>query len=193
MTTNSFSTDQLREFVIAGHWNLPRVQEMLAQFPEILNVPYQWAENDYETAIQGAAHVGSPHVAEFLLAQGAPLEICTAAMLGRLDDVTRLLAEDPGLISARGAHGIPLIAHAALSGNTALAQLLYERGAHEGVSFALSNAVSKGHFEMTRWLLDHSAPDLNWTNYEGKTPLLIATEAGNQAIIALLQEYGALF
>jgi uncharacterized protein len=193
MTTNSFSTDQLREFVIAGHWNLPKVQEILAQFPEILNVPYQWGENDYETAIQGAAHVGSPHVAEFLLAQGAPLEICTAAMLGRLDDVTRLLAADPALINARGAHAIPLIAHAALSGNVALVQMLYERGAREGVSFALSNAVSKGHFEMTHWLLDHSTPDLNWTNYEGKTPLLIATEAGNQAIITLLQEYGALF
>src|SRR6185369_9343473 len=116
MTSASYSPEQLREFVIAGHWNLARVQEMLSQFPELLNVSYQWGENDYETAIQAAAHVGSAHVAEFLLTQGAPLEICTAAMLGRRDEVQRLLAEDPARIHARGAHAIPLLAHADLSG-----------------------------------------------------------------------------
>jgi uncharacterized protein len=192
MPTDAFSTDQLREFVIAGHWNLPKVREMLAQFPKMLDAPYKWGENDYETAIQAAAHVGSIPVAEFLLEQGAPLEICTAAMLARTDEVARLLDEDPGLINARGAHAIPLMAHAALSGNTALARMLVERGAREGISMALSNAVSKGHVEMTRWLLDNSTPDLSWTNYEGKTPLMIASEAGNEAIITLLLEHGAL-
>ena len=191
MTTPTFSTEQLREFVIAGHWNLPRVQEMLAQFPELLNVRYQWGENDYETAIQAAAHVGSAQVAEFLLGQGAPLEICTAAMLGRIPEVERLLAEDPARINARGAHAIPLLAHAALSGDTTLAQMLVEHGAQEGLSFALSNAVSKGHFDMTRWLLENGKPDLAWQNYEGKTPLTIATEAGNEALAALLREQGA--
>ncbi len=191
MSAESFSTEQLREFVIAGHWNLPKVQEILAQFPEILNVSYEWGENDYETAIQGAAHAGSAPVAEFLLSRGAPLEICTAAMLGREDEVIRLLAEDPGLINARGAHAIPLMAHAALSGNVALAQMLYEHGAHEGVSFALGLAVSKGHLEMTQWLLENGTPDLSWKNYEGKTPLMVATETRNEAIAALLLKYGA--
>ncbi len=191
MPAMSFSPDQLREFVIASHWNLPKVQEILAQFPEMLNISYQWAENDYETAIQAAAHVGSVPVAEFLLSQGAPLEICTAAMLGREDEVIRLLAEDPSLINARGAHAIPLMAHAALSGDVALARMLHEHGAHEGMSFALSLAVSKGHVEMTHWLLENGAPDLSWTNHEGKTPLTVAVEAGNETIAALLLKYGA--
>jgi ankyrin repeat protein len=192
MPKNAFSTDQLREFVIAGHWNLPKVQEMLAQSPEMLNEPYAWAENDTETAIQGAAHAGSIPVAEFLLEQGAPLEVCTAAMLGRADEVARMLAEDPGLINARGAHAIPLMAHAALSGNVVLVRMLAERGAREGISMALSNAVSKGHVEMTKWLLDNSSPDLSWTNYEGKTPLMIASEGSKDAIVTLLLEHGAL-
>ncbi len=191
MATNRFSSEQLREFVIAGHWNLPKVKEMLAEFPEILNVPYDWGENDWETAIQGAAHVGSPHVAEFLLAQGAPLEICTAAMLGRQADVERLLAENPALINAHGAHGIPLMAHAALSGNVSLAQMLLERGEHEEMSLALSNAVNKGYAGMTRWLLEHGAPDLSWKNYEGKNVLTIATERGDETISALLRDFGA--
>ena len=76
MPTGTFSNDQLREFVIAGHWNLPKVQELLAQYPDLLNARYQWGENDYEPAIQTATHAGTPAVTEFLLAQGAPLEIC---------------------------------------------------------------------------------------------------------------------
>ena len=191
MATNRFSDEQLREFVIAGHWNLLQVKEMLAEFPEILNVSYQWGEDDWETAIQGAAHVGSVQVAEFLLAQGAPLDICTAAMLGRQPDVERMLAENPALINAHGAHGIPLMAHAALSGNVHLAQVLLEHGAYNEFSFALSNAVSKGYLGMARWLLENGNPDLSWKNHEGKDVLTIAIERGDDAIIALLRDFGS--
>ena len=129
-------------------------------------------------------------MAEYLLDQGAPLESCTAAMLGRQDEVERLLETDPTQIHAHGAHGIPLIAHAALSGNVALVKMLFERGAHQGVSFALSNAVSKGHIDMERWLLENGHPDLNWKNFEGKTAQTIASEAGNADMLSLLSEKG---
>lgn len=192
MEKHRFSNEQLREFVIAGHWNLPHVQAMLAEFPEMLNVPYKWGEDDWETAIQGAAHVGSSHVAEFLLAQGAPLEICTAAMLGRQADVERLLDEDPNLVNAQGAHGISLMAHVALSGNVSLAQILFERGAKdEDMSLALGNAVGKGHTAMARWLLENYTPDLAWKNYEGKNSLTVATERGDHAMVDLLRGFGA--
>jgi small subunit ribosomal protein S3 len=88
------SHDQIRDFVIAGHSNLQKTQAMLAEYPTLLNVAYKWKENDLETAIQGAAHVGNVAIAEFLLTRGAPLEICTAAMLGRKKDVEHLLHED---------------------------------------------------------------------------------------------------
>lgn len=192
MTENRFSAEQLREFVIAAHWHLPKVQEVLVTFPEILNVPYLWAENDWETAIQAAAHAGSAHVADFLLAKGAPLEICTAAMLGRQRDVERLLAGDSALIHAVGAHGIPLMAHVALSGNVPLAQMLFELGAQEGMSFALSNAVSRGRLEMARWILENGNPDLTWKNYEGKTALTIASENSHDPLLVLLKNFGAV-
>lgn len=188
---NSASAEQVREFVIAGHGNLARVQEMLAANPELLNVSHMWRENDWETAIQGASHVGNADIAEFLLAQGAPLAIYTAAMLGRQDDVESWLDQDPSLINAVGAHGIPLMAHAALSGNVALASLLAQRGAREGMSFALSNAVSRGHREMVRWLLENGAPDLSWLNFQGKTPLAIAVERGDEDMATLLRGRGA--
>src|SRR5947199_10632453 len=94
-TTNThLSTDLVREFVIAGHGNLEKVQKMLEERPDLLNAPYAWTESDHETAIQAAAQVGSVPVAEYLLENGAPLEICTAAMLGRKEEVERRIREN---------------------------------------------------------------------------------------------------
>src|SRR5512143_1400904 len=136
--------DQIRDFIVAAHGNLPRVREMLIAHPGLLNTRHYWGDTDSETAIQAAAQTGSIPVVEYLLSKGAPLEICTAAMLGRKEDVERMLAKDPGLINARGAHGIPLMPHAALSGNLDLAKMLFERGATASMPHALGNAVMHG-------------------------------------------------
>src|SRR5512137_2486603 len=95
--------EQIGDFIVAAHGNLPRVREMLMAHPGLLNVRHYWTDTDSETAIQAAAQTGSVPVVEYLLERGAPLGICTAAMLGRTEDVQRMLDEDPGLIEARGA------------------------------------------------------------------------------------------
>jgi ankyrin repeat protein len=130
--------------------------------------------------------VGNRAIAEYLLAQGAPLDICAAAMLGRRDAVEHFLENDSALIQAHGAHGIPLLTHAAFSGDVELVAMLYEHGAQEGASSALSNAVGKGHANLARWLLNNSDADPNWQNYQGKTALDLARERGDDALIALL-------
>lgn len=185
------STELVRDFVIAGHGDLEKVKAMLSAHPELLNAAYEWKANDHETAIQAAAHVGNTAMAEYLLSRGAPLEICTAAMLGRKDEVERLLETNPAGVHAAGAHGIPLLAHAALSGNVALVKGLFERGAREGVSSALHNAVIMGHEHAARWLLEHARPDLAWTNFQGKTVLAVALEHGLEPLARLLREHGA--
>src|SRR5690348_2408518 len=113
----STQPEQIREFVIAGHGNLQKVKNMLNANPGLLNAQYRWNENDTETAIQAAAQVGSASVAKYLLERGAPLEICTAAMLGLHDEVVRFLNMNPGNVKAVGAHGIPLLPHTVWSGN----------------------------------------------------------------------------
>src|SRR5260370_10688026 len=92
-TNTLLSDDVVREFVIAGHGNLEKVRKILEQNPELLNASYAWSETDHETAIQVAAQVGSATVATYLLERGAPLEICTAAMLGRRDEVERRISD----------------------------------------------------------------------------------------------------
>jgi ankyrin repeat protein len=191
MATDHPTADEIREFVISGHGNLARVKEMLARHPSLLTIAHEWRPGDTETALQGAAHVGSREVAEYLLEQGAPLDICTAAMLGRRDEVEHFLREDETRIEANGAHGIPLLTHAALSGDVSLAHMLYERGARSGASLALSLAVTKGYLDMTRWLLENCHPDLTWKNFQEKTALEIATDKGHHEISTLLRKHGA--
>jgi ankyrin repeat protein len=186
------SPEQVQDFVVAAHGNLPRVREMLTEHPGLLNARHQWAENDGETAIQAAAQSGSMPVVEYLLAKGAPLEICTAAMLGRKDVVERMLDADPDLIHARGAHGIPLMPHAAMSNNLELARMLFKRGATDGLSLALGNAVMHGDARMARWIMERGHPDLTWKNYEGKSLWTIAGETGRKDMLALLSEHGVV-
>jgi ankyrin repeat protein len=186
-----FSPDQIRDFIIAAHGNLPRVREMLTKHPGLLNVRHYWSVNDSETAIQAAAQTGSAPVVEYLLDKGAPLDICTAAMLGRKDVVERMLDEDPSRIEARGAHGIPLMPHAAMSSNLELAQMLFERGATGGMSHALGNAVMHGDDRMARWILETGQADLAWKDYEGKSLVTIAQGTGKREMVELLRQHGA--
>lgn len=190
MSETTITPERVREFVIAGHSDLARVKQMLAETPGLLNIANKWREGDTETAVQAAAHVGNQAIAAYLLEQGAPLEICTAAMLGRIEDVEAFLESDPESIHATGAHNIPLLAHAVLSGDVSLVQMLYERGAKAGVSFALSNAVRRGDTAVAEWLLEHADPDLTWTDFQGKTVWDIAAEREDNAMMTLLRRFG---
>jgi ankyrin repeat protein len=183
----------LQEFVIAAHGSvqgdLDNVKQLLAEHPEFLNQGYEWDPTDIETALQAAAHMGQSTIAEYLLSQGAPLDICTAAMLGRSDAVHQFLAQDPAQINAVGAHTIPLLTHAVWSDNISLVQRIWEQGARAGASEALSNIVSEKRFKMAIWLLKHCDPDLNWKNFQGKTVIEVAQDMGESQMISLLEEY----
>ena len=191
-TTISISDERVREFVIAGHGNLARIQQMLDETPALLDMKYQWGENDWESAIQAAAHLGNVAVVEYLLSKGALLEICTAAMLGRRADIESLLAANGSLIKQNGAHGISILAHSALNGDVELFSYLLSQGAEGGISYALHNAVASGHLELAKWILENTSPALTWKNFEGKTILALAIDEGNQELQDLLRSHGAI-
>ena len=183
--------EAVEAFVLAAHGNLERVKELHRRHPEVLNARYATFD---ETALEAAGHMGRRDIAEYLLDAGAPLTIFAAAMLGRTDRVAEFLDRDPSLAGAQGVHGIPLLFHAALSGEIALADLLVARGGGNGAGVALHAAVRPGrvpgHVEMVRWLLARGA-DPETPNFEGKTPLRVAVETGQQEIADLLRRHGA--
>jgi ankyrin repeat protein len=187
MTTQQVDQELVGEFVTAAHGDEERVRALLAERPELLNERY--AKFD-ETALEAASHMGRREIAELLLAAGAPLTICAAAMLGRRDDVAAMLRGDASLAHSSGAHGIPLMFHAALGGDVKLAELLVERGGGDQIAGALHGAVWYGRLEMAEWLIQHGA-DRNRPNFQGKTPLELARELGDTAMVALLERYEA--
>ncbi|HKP54092.1 MAG TPA: ankyrin repeat domain-containing protein [Chloroflexia bacterium] len=185
--TQELSQELVEPFVIAAHGNLARVRELLGENPALLNVP--WEKFD-ETALQAASHMGNREIALYLLSEGAPNNICGAAMLGMADEVERFLREDPTLADARGAHGIPVLYHAALSGQTEVADLLFAHGTREGINGSLHAAIQFGHLAMVKWLLAHGVTNVNVPNFDNKTPLSVAVEKGYTEIVTLLEQQG---
>ena len=113
------------EFVAKSHGDLDRVKEMLAQEPALINATWDWGGGDFESALGAAAHMGRKDIANFLLENGARLDVFAAAMLGRLEIVKAALQAYPDTLNVPGPHGIPLINHAEAGGDEAKAVLEY--------------------------------------------------------------------
>jgi len=181
--------EDVEAFVLAAHGDLPTVMRLYAARPALRDARWQKFN---ETALEAASHMGRREIAEYLLAAGAPPTICAAAMLGQTERVAAFLDADPALAHAHGAHGIPVLFHAALSGRTEIADLLLAHSGAKGLEGAgatLHGAVRPGHMAMTAWLLDHGA-DANTPNFEGKTPLRVALDGGHTALADLLRQRG---
>jgi hypothetical protein len=106
----------VKEFVIKCHGDLNRTKEMLAQQPALLNASWDWGGGDFETGLEGAGHVGSREIAEFLLQKGARMNIFCAAMLGKIEIVRSVLTAFPELKTSKGPHGLQLLHHARKGG-----------------------------------------------------------------------------
>ena len=114
-------------------------------------------------------------------------------MLGRIEAVRAFLDADRLAANAVGAHRISVMFHAAMSGDTAIPELLLSYGGGEGIEGALHGAVAYNHIDMARWLLEHGvARNIDALNYESKTPLQVATGSSSAEMIALLRAHGAM-
>jgi hypothetical protein len=116
---------RVKRFVVAGHFNLEAVKEMLAEEPGLINGAIDWGKGDFETALGGAAHMGRRDIAEFLLEHNARMDIFAATMLGKLDIVKAAATAFPNIVHVLGPHKIPLIAHAEKGGAGAAAVLKF--------------------------------------------------------------------
>jgi ankyrin repeat protein len=113
------------------------------------------------TALDQAVRSDSQPIIKLLLDKGAHLDICAAAALGRRDDVSHMLAQDPKLLDYKMSGNPPLF-WAARAGQAAVVQALLDAGA-----------------------------DVNTRNAEGETALLMAVEGKSPAAAAVLLEKGA--
>jgi len=144
------------------------------------------------TPLQLAVVHGRVEFAEKLLAKGAPLDVFSAAGLGRIESVAAALAADPTLLNKTQWQGPPLV-WAAAAGQTEMVKWLLDRGAdinagrdpkvYRSLS-PLSAAVRHGDRALVELLLDRGADP----NAPKEDALQVAVGAGRAEIVKLLLE-----
>lgn len=187
----------INEFVGVSHGNLTRMRELLDLYPRLLHANASWDE----LGVEAGAHVGFKDGVRFLLDQGAPAALPTAAMTGMTSHVGKLLREDPGRIWECGAHNMPPIWFPAIGGGGAehleIARLLLDAGAdpnaHKQGQTALHWAARGGQVEMAELLLARGAAvDARARTPQGEvTPLTMALRAEKKDVVDLLRRKGA--
>lgn len=182
--------DLVQAFVRAGHSDLAKVKELVAQDPKLVLASWDWGKGDWETALGGAAHLGNRDIALYLLEQGARLDSFAAAMLGQRDVITAMVTANPSVATTKGPHGFTLLYHAAISGDIAIAQALKPHLAPNASDYnqALGAAARSGHAPLTSWLLRNGVTDPNVSDFLGKTPLMVAKEKGFNEVVEELEK-----
>jgi hypothetical protein len=128
-----YSPDLVKEFVVAGHKDLSKVQTMITKYPNLVHCKYDWGNGDFEEAIEGAGHMGDRAIAQYLIDAGSRVTLFVLAMLGKTALVKPVLDAYPKLIFANGPHGFTMLHHAKLAGKEGeeLYNYLQEKGLKE--------------------------------------------------------------
>ena len=180
------------EFVQAGHGDLAKVKAMLAADPALVHARWDWGDGDWESALEGAAHMGRADIVRHLLASGARVDILTAAMLGDAGSVAALVRLEPATANTAGPHGLPMMFYVGHGGSVAMAEavapLLPDRAAQ--CNRGLHTATLSNHEKLVEWLIQNGATDLNTQNFFGKTPLDAALERKFDGVARLLRAHG---
>jgi ankyrin repeat protein len=111
--------EKVKEFVGAGHNNLTKVKAMLAEMPTLIYASWDLNNGDFETALEGAGHVGNKEIANYLIERGARTNLFVLTMLGKTALVKAYLDLFPQYLTARGPHGFTLLHHAQRGGEEA--------------------------------------------------------------------------
>ena len=136
-------------------------------------------------------------ICDFLVSRGVVLELHEAAAAGDLARVRELVDKDAALAGSYSSDGFPVVALAAFFGNLEIGKYLHAKGADinaaatNGSGYnALTAAVTSGHTEIVKWLLESGAePNYRYAN--NYSPLLNAAANGHLEILKLLQARGA--
>ena len=147
---------------------------------------------DGETPLQAASHMGRKDIAEYLLARGARLDPYGAALLGGRADLAAFLQEDPELLRRPGVHhAFPVLFMAITGGHVELSRWLIEQGAPVPERSPLIHAAAgSGRVELVRMLVERGATP-RMGGFKGRSPLHLAARAGHAEVVKLLLAAGA--
>ena len=104
--------EKVKEFVTAGHTDFEKTKQMLEDTPGLLYATWDWGGGDFETALEGAGHMGNKEIANYLIEKGARTNLYVLTMLGKTQLVKSYLYLFPNYLFARGPHVLTLLNHA---------------------------------------------------------------------------------
>lgn len=144
-------------------------------------------------AVHDSIEFGQAAITRLLEEAGAELDICCAAILGRLELLREWLAKDPALANDRTT-GLSPLGWAAFGNRTETARELIARGARMDDG-ELSCAAAVGHADVARVLLEagcdpnHACPESGTTALHAAAALRYTCDSA--AFIDLVLEFGA--
>ena len=144
----------VQQFVGACHRDPDGVKTMLKQEPGLSNASWNLGGGDWERGMEAAAHMGRPDIADTLIQHKARKCAYWAAMAGEEAIVKAFVTSDTEIVNTGGAHGISLMAHAAICGKVTLTQYLRDHGA-ELDNKSLEHAVRGNRIDMVVWLVEN--------------------------------------
>ena len=177
----------ISSFVLPCHFSIEKASEALKKDRRVVNARVYSTD---EAGIEAASHTGAIPVAQWLLGNGAPYTVHCSVMMGHLPAARAFFQQDAAQAKRPGAHGIPMMFHAAISGSMEMTELLEEFGGGQDYSWALCGAAGWAWPELTERMLQRGA-DVNYVRQE-RTPLDWAERVdGNDAVISILRAHGA--
>ncbi len=150
-------------------------------------------ERASRTPLHDSIEMGQPKITELLLESGAFVDICSAAILGKLDRVRELLDTDPALANDMSS-GLSPLGWASYGDQPEIARELIRRGARLNDG-ALACAAACDHVAVSRVLLESGYEVDHREDPSRKTALHLAAAmpftSDASAVVTLLIEAGA--
>ena len=186
--------DMTTDFLTAvKEGNLPLVKQMAARHPVFVNTKAPSGVS----AVMLATYFGESAIAEYLIKQGAVLDIFDAAATGRVNRVRELISEDSSRANAYSVDGFQPLGLASFFGHFDVVEYLLQSGAevnslskNSQQVMPLHSSVAGQHLEVSRILLEHGA-DVNAKQADDFSPLHEAVQNGQVEMVQLLLLHGA--
>ena len=155
------------------------------------------AKEEGLSPIMVAAYHHEPEIASFLADKTVAINIFEASATGKINNIIRLLAREPKLVSAYTADGFQPLGLACFFGHLDSAEYLVKAGApinalsrNELSAAPIHSAAAGGYRKIVKMLLEHHA-DPNIRERGGFTPLHAAAQNGDDEMIRILLFGGA--
>jgi len=184
--------DLLEEYIVTG--NAIELYALLNSNPKlaILTTSHQI------TPLLLCCYYKKPELAEIIIKHVPKISIFEAAALGKNDQITKEIAENPDIIHEFSEDGFTPLSLAAYFGNEDVIRTLLLAGADPNVPskngfsvYPIHSAVASNFTMIAKMLLEAGA-DINVIQKSGATPLHSAAHNGNIELLIVLLEAGAI-